>query len=283
MRRDRFAIDRPDGARIVGEALGEPGAPLLLLIGGATWSLDPWEDGLCEQLCEQRLRVVRYDQRDTGESTTYPPGKPGYGAADVIADALAIIGALGAERAHVAGLSMGGGIAQELGLAHRAHVASLTLISTTPIDPRISSLPGPDPGLFGDEPEQPGPSDREAVVERLVEDERPYAGPGNFDEARMRALAGRIFDRSSDLAARANHFLLTESTVEPDLDRLAGIPTLVVHGDADPLFPPEHGRALAAAIPGAELLILEDVGHQLPPPQTWPRLAAAIGELADRP
>jgi pimeloyl-ACP methyl ester carboxylesterase len=130
--------------------------------------------------------------------------------------------------------------------------------------------------------EHPGPDwhDRDAVIEHIVEGERPYAGPGTFDEPRMRAIAGRVVDRSNDVAASlTNHFLLDgDGPADPRLSRLGGLPTLVVHGTADPLFPVAHGRALADAIPGARLVELEDVGHQLPPPHTWELL---VDELVD--
>jgi pimeloyl-ACP methyl ester carboxylesterase len=116
------------------------------------------------------------------------------------------------------------------------------------------------------------------VIDHIVAGERPYAGPGTFDEPRMRAIAGRVVDRTDDIAASlANHLLLDDDgPADARLSRLEGLPTLVVHGTADPLFPPAHGRALAGAIPGARLVELDGVGHQLPPPQTWERLVDTL-------
>jgi pimeloyl-ACP methyl ester carboxylesterase len=185
-----------------------------------------------------------------------------------------VLDGLGIARAHVVGLSMGGGVAQYLALEHRDRLATLTLVSTTPVDPGIDGLPGPTPQLqaavagMGPDPDW---HDRDAVVDHIVEGERPYAGPGTFDEPRLRAVAGRVFDRSNDIAASlTNHFLLdSDGPGDPRLSRLAGLPTLVVHGTADPQFPLAHGRALADAVPGARLVELPDVGHQLPPPHFW--------------
>ncbi|HYP48016.1 MAG TPA: alpha/beta hydrolase [Thermoleophilaceae bacterium] len=280
-------VEVGEGAEICVEAIGERVHPAILLIGGATWSMDWWEDELCRRLAERGRLVVRYDQRDTGRSTSYPPGAPGYTGADLVSDAAAVLDALEIDRAHVVGLSMGGGIAQALALEHRDRIRSLTLMSTSPIDPRIEGLPGMTPELqatFADESAEPDWHDRDAVVDYIVEGERPYAGPGGFDEPRMRAIAGRVFERTDNVAASmTNHFLLEgDGPADPRLSRLEGLPTLVLHGTADPLFPPAHGRALAEAIPGARLIELDGVGHQLPPPHTWQRLVEALIEHTGR-
>ncbi len=279
----RTTVRVGDDVHLCVEAIGDPARPAVLLIGGATWSMDWWEDGLCRRLADRGRLVVRYDQRDTGESTSCPPGAPGYTGADLVRDAVAVLDGLGIARAHVVGLSMGGGIAQRLALEHRDRLATLTLMSTSPIDPGIEGLPGVAPELqatFAEERPDPDWRDREAVIEHIVEGERPYAGPGTFDERRVRAIAGRVVDRSTDVAASlTNHFLLEDDgPVDQRLHRLEGLPTLVVHGTADPLFPAAHGRALADAIPGARLIELDDVGHQLPPPRTWGRLIDALVE-----
>ncbi|MDD7967617.1 alpha/beta fold hydrolase [Actinomycetospora lemnae] len=276
-------VDVDEGVQLCVETLGDPDAPVLLLIGGGGWSMDWWDDDLCARLVDRGLRVVRYDPRDTGASTTWPAGSPGYTGQDMTSDALAVLDALGVERAHVTGLSMGGGIAQELALAHRDRVAALTLIATTAVDPSVGDLPGPTPAIqavFADEGPGPDWSDPAAAVTALVEAERPFAGPDAFDETRVRAIAERVVARSRDVAAAGNHFLLEGGSTGPtDLAALAGLPTLVVHGDADPLFPVEHGRALAAAIPGARLLEIPGMGHQVPPEPAWGRFVGALLDL----
>jgi pimeloyl-ACP methyl ester carboxylesterase len=274
-------VECPDGTTLAVETLGHDDGPVLLLLPGSGASRDWWDDGFCARLVGLGLRVVRHDPRDTGQSTHWPPGAPGYTATDLRDDALAVLDALGVGRAHLVGLSMGGGLAQDLALAFPGRVASLTLIATTAVDPRIGPLPRMDPGLrqaLASAP-IPDPRDPEAAVEALVEGERLVSGPA-FDEARIRAIARRVVARSRDLAAGANHQLITDGGDGPhDLAALAGLPTLVVHGAADPLFPVEHGRALAAAIPGARLLEIPGMGHQLPPASSWDVVVDAVGGI----
>jgi len=272
---------RAQSAEICVESIGDSASPAVLLIGGAASSMDWWEDELCERLAEGGRRVIRYDNRDTGRSTTWPAGDPGYSGDDLVADAVAILDALSIDAAHIAGLSMGGALAQLLGLEHRDRVLSLTLMSTTLVTGDHADLPGMTPQLAAalGRTEEPDWSNREAAIQYIVEAERPLAGPGDFDEERMRALASRVVDRSNDTeAAMTNHFLLgDEDPGGRTLGELAGIPTLVIHGTADAMFP-DHGRALAEAIPGARLIELEDVGHQYPPPRTWDVVIDALGE-----
>lgn len=270
-------------AQLCVETIGDRADPAVILVGAATWSMDWWEDDLCHRLAARGRLVVRYDQRDTGGSTSYPRGAPGYTGADLVRDVVAVLDGIGIERTHVVGLSMGGGVAQRMAIEHRARVASLTLLSTSPIDPGVGALPGPTPEIlatFSSAAPVPAWHDREAVIEHIVAGERPYAGPGSFDASRVRTLAGRVFDRTDDMGATmTNHFLLEPGSSEDHRShQLAGVPTLVLHGTADPLFPIEHGEALAASIPGARLLPLEGVGHQLPPPHLWSLVVDAIVE-----
>jgi pimeloyl-ACP methyl ester carboxylesterase len=274
-------VDVDAGVQLDVEVLGAENAPAVLLLGGAGWSRDWWDDELCARLVARGRRVIRYDQRDTGASTCWPVGAPGYSGQDLVTDAVAVLDAAGVARAHVVGLSAGGGTAQELAVARRERIASLTLIATTAIDP-VGELPGPTPAiraLFADEGPGPDWSDPEAAVTALVEGERPFAGPDAFDEARTRAIAERVVARSRDLAASTtNPFLVAAGDVggPTGLRDLADLPVLVVHGTADPVFPVEHGRALAAAIPGARLLELEGMGHQVPPESMWDRFVDAL-------
>lgn len=268
------------GGTVAAQAAGEPSAdPALLFLGGATWSRDGWSDAFCAEFVDAGVRVVRFDARDTGESTSSPVGDPGYTSADLVDDAIAVADAFDVSHIVAVGLSMGGGLAQQLAATHPERVVGLVLVSTSPADDLDRSLPGPSAEIAAtfDAPlADPDWTDRAAVIDWVVESERPYAGPGTFDEGEMRAVVGRVWDRTPSLeSAMTNHFLVAGSAPPVDLSALTSLPSIVVHGSADPLFPLAHGEALAEAL-DAPLIVLTDVGHQAPPPRTWPSLVPAI-------
>ena len=130
-----------NGAELCVDTFGDPAHPSVLLIMGSAGSMDRWEEPFCERLAAAGRYVIRYDHRDTGGSTTYPPGKPGYTSDELFADPLAILDHLGVERAHLVGLSMGGAIAQMIALEHPERVLSLTLMSTSPVGTGGAELP----------------------------------------------------------------------------------------------------------------------------------------------
>jgi pimeloyl-ACP methyl ester carboxylesterase len=245
--------------------------------------MDWWDADLCRALAAGGRRVIRYDNRDTGQSTNYAPGKPGYTGADLTTDALAVLDGHGIEAAHIAGVSMGGAIAQDLAVAEPQRVLSLTLIATSPIE-KTEGLPSPEPRiskLFASPPPSPDWTDREAVIEFMVKGEENFSGSLPLDRERLRAIAGRAFDRTRDVeASQTNHWILPEG---PRREwRLSDItaPTLVMHGTEDPLFPFAHGEAIARMIRGAELIPLEGMGHQMPPPQVWPVVVPGIVRIS---
>jgi pimeloyl-ACP methyl ester carboxylesterase len=268
-----------NGVDLCVQEFGSPADPALLLIGGAASSMDWWEDAFCERLAAGGRRVVRYDLRDTGRSTASPAGKPNYTGADLTGDAVALVDALGLAPVHLVGLSSGGGISQEVALRHPEKVATLTLMSTSPVT-HVDGLPGPEPrvtAMFADPAPEPDWSDRAAAVDHIVAGLAAFAGGYGVDEARVRAIAGRMYDRTTDIAAsQTNHWILDGG--EPTAGRLDDItaPTLVVHGTDDPLFPIAHGEATAGRIPGARLLPLPKVGHEFPPEPVWDTVVAAV-------
>lgn len=269
-----FIVTTPDDARLCAQSFGDEAAPSIVLVGGATWSMDWWEDELCRRIAARGRRVIRYDARDTGESTSYPVGAPGYTSADLAADVLAILDHLGIVSAHLVGLSMGGAIVQRVALEHPDRVASLTLIATPPVEAVGEELPEPTARLqeaLAVEQTPPDWTDRDAVISHIVDGARPFAGD-SFSDEHVRALAGRVVDRSRDIrASLSNHFHAAEVPLaDPDLERLAGLRALVIHGTADPLFPLEHGRAVARLLPRARVLELAGMGHELPPHFVWP-------------
>ena len=273
----REHIVKVNGVDLCVEAFGDPGDPAILLIHGVGNSMLSWDEALCARLSAGDRFVIRYDWRDAGRSVTYAVGAPPYTLRDLVPDAVALLDFFGIERAHLVGMSGGGSIAQLVALDHPDRVASLTLASTTAGIPWEETADLPPPARDLPIPPEPDWADRAAVVDYLVECERPYSP--RFDEAAARALAERVADRSSDIAASTNAFLVEPGA--PWRARLGDIaaPTLVVHGTDDPAFPYEHALALAAEIPGAELLPLEHTGHEYFPPHTWDIVVPAIIRL----
>lgn len=258
---------RTDGVEICTEAFGDPGNPAILLVAGLGSSMLWWDDGLCRMLAEGGRFVIRYDHRDTGRSTTYAPGRPGYTGGDLVADAVGVLDAYGIPAAHIVGVSAGGALAQLLALDHPQRVASLVLISTSLALPGDRALPPPTEEFkrFVSTARVDWP-DRESVIEYLVEYSRVLAGGLRpFDETRIRDLVRLEADRANDIAARQNHdFISDDGRRRPALSSIVA-PALVIHGTADPLFPITHGEALAEEIPGSGLLQLKDAGHGVEP------------------
>ncbi|HVW40674.1 MAG TPA: alpha/beta hydrolase [Amycolatopsis sp.] len=249
------------------ETFGAAGDPAILLIGGVSAAMDWWETEFCERLAAAGRFVIRYDHRDTGQSPTSPAGKPQYTGEDLATDPVRLLDALGVERAHLVGVSMGGGIAQHVGARYADRVRTLTLIETSPAGERVGRQPLP-AGNAPAGPPAPDWHDRAAVIDYLVESQRVYSGVP-FDEDRVRRLATQVVDRSPDMAASMTNHLLAPGG--PPAFRLADItaPTLVLHGTADPLFPLGHGAALADEIPNARFVRLENMGHEYPPARLW--------------
>jgi pimeloyl-ACP methyl ester carboxylesterase len=272
-----------NGVDLSVETFGDPAEPAILLIHGAGSSMLSWDEDLCERLAAGPRFVIRYDLRDAGRSVTYEPGAPQYALRDLVADAVGLLDSFGLESAHLVGMSAGAAIAQLVALDHPDRVASLTLASSTPGIPgqETRDLPAVSEELkafLTHEPPEPNWADRAAVIDYLVEAERPYAARSRpFDEAAMRDLAGRIFDRSANVAANLTNPFIVDAG-DPWRQRLGQVaaPTLVVHGTEDPLFPYGHALALAQEIPGAELLALEQTGHEHFPRATWDVVVPAI-------
>jgi pimeloyl-ACP methyl ester carboxylesterase len=269
-----------------GPRQGEP----LLLIMGLGLSMDFWPQGFRELLVERGFRVARFDNRDVGRSThliglgapsalsllTRRP--PGYTLADMADDAVAVLDALGWDSAHVAGVSLGGMIAQTLAGRHPGRVRSLASISSTPA-PRIGRpLPHVLPLLLA------GPvRDRDAAAERMIRVFRLIGSPAYpLPEAEIRAAAARSYDEAHDPdgVRRQLAAIVSAADRRPLLRRLR-LPALVVHGDADPLVRPSGGRATARALSGAKLVIYPGMGHDLPA-ALQPDIADEIAALARR-
>ncbi|WP_327387376.1 alpha/beta fold hydrolase [Streptomyces sp. NBC_01207] len=268
-----------DGIELCAESFGDPSDPPVLLVMGLGASMLWWEEGFCRMLAAGGRFVIRYDHRDTGRSVTYPPGRPGYTTADLVADAVRVLRAHEVPAAHVVGVSAGGALAQLLALGHAGRVRSLVLISTSGAVPDDRELPPPTEEFVrfvsAADDEEP---DADAVVEHQVAYARVLAGGRRpFDEAAARDLVRRDVERAHDVGAARNHDALTDGTIaQAPLSSIA-VPTLVIHGTADPMFPLRHGQVLAERIPGGRLLALEDAGHGVEQAD-WSTIVAAVLE-----
>ena len=268
-----------NGVELCAESFGERGDPPIILVMGMAGSMLWWDERFCRMLAGAGRFVIRYDHRDTGRSVAYEPGDPGYTGADLAADIAGVLDAYGIPAAHVVGLSMGGALAQVLALDRPDRVLSLVLISTSPAVPGERELP-PITERLRDfvATRQADWSDPESVTEYLVDYSRMLAGEGRpFDEARIRELARRDFERAGNFAASQNHGALADDGVSSDPLSSIAVPTLVIHGSDDPMFRPEHGRALAGEIPSASLLVLEGAGHGVERAD-WETIVAAIAD-----
>ncbi|MEU0658247.1 alpha/beta fold hydrolase [Streptomyces lavendulocolor] len=252
------------------ESFGDDGAPLVLLAGGTT--LLSWPDALCERLAAGGRRVVRYDLRDSGESTTTDPESPSYTLRDLAADAAALAAVLGGGPVHLAGIGVGGMVAQVAALDHPGAFSALTLVGTRPVapGPPDDDLPDHDRATMRRLFTRPMPdwTDREAVAR--------FAAAGaeilGDDPVAARELAARVWDRTPGTAPAlhtANQLGMVFSRLDCAprwRERLPGIevPALVVHGHRDPFFPVGNGEALAREIPGARLLVLPAAATAIP-------------------
>ena len=272
-----------NGVELCSEPFGVPADPPILLITGIGGSMLWWDEGFCRTLADAGRYVIRYDHRDTGRSVTYEPGRPGYDGADLLADAVGVLDAYDLAAAHLVGVSAGGAFAQLLAIGKPERVLSLVLVSTSTATGGERGLPPPTEEFrrFAAEATVDW-SDPDSLVEYLVGYSRVLSGGRRpFDEAYVRELLGREIARARDVEALQNHDVIPggEQSSKP-LSSITA-PTLVIHGTADPMFPVEHGQALAGEITGAGLLTLQGAGHGVDPAD-FETVAAAIVEHTGR-
>jgi pimeloyl-ACP methyl ester carboxylesterase len=278
------ALYRIDGVELCAQTFGRRDDPAVLLIMGAMASMVWWPAELCERLAARGRFVVRYDQRDTGRSETHPLGPPAYSVDDLAADAIGLLDALGIRQATLAGMSLGGFIAQLVALRAPERVRALALIASEPLGPGEPGLPGIDPAVLAYHAGAAGLdwSDRAAVIDYMVGGWRLLAGSARpFDEALIRGLAGEEVRRARDPRAAANHAMLAGG--EAWFGRLAEIrqPAVVIHGSDDNVLPYGNALALARDIRGARLVTLQGAGHELHP-LDWDTIVDEVVAVGER-
>jgi pimeloyl-ACP methyl ester carboxylesterase len=252
-----------NGVQLCTEPFGDAANPSILLVMGIGASMLWWEEEFCRMLADGGRFVIRYDHRDTGRSVTYEHGRPGYTGGDLVADAAGVLDAYEIPAAHIVGVSAGASFGQVLALDFPDRVLSLVLISTSPALPGDRELPAPT-GDFGRfvSTARVDWSDTDSVIDYQVDYSRVLAGGRRpFDEAALRDLVRRDVERARDPVAMQNHDVIPDDDRQREPVSSISAPTLVIHGTADPMFPIEHGEALADEIPGARVLRLEGAGH----------------------
>jgi pimeloyl-ACP methyl ester carboxylesterase len=279
---------------IAWEARGAPEHPAVLLIMGIAAQMVHWPLGFLQALVARDLYVVRFDNRDSGHSGHLhgapPPDLPAvlrgdrssasYTLSNMAADAAGLLDALEIDATHAVGASMGGAIAQTLAIEHPARVRSLTSMMFTTGDPSVGQVhPETMKAVFGGPPA----TTREAFIARAVRNAAAVGSPSYpSDPAAVAEVAGIAWDRDHDDVAVARQAVATVASGDrtPRLRELR-VPALVVHGLADTMIDPSGGRATAAAIPGAELVLIEGMGDNLPP-GLWDRLADHVAAVVRR-
>src|SRR4051794_25410944 len=252
-----------NGVALCAESFGDPADSPILLVMGLGGSMLWWDEEFCRMLSDGKRFVIRYDHRDTGRSVTYRPGNPPYNGAVLVADAVGVLDAYGVAAAHVVGVSAGGEFAQLPAVGFADRVLSLVLISTSPAMPvdRDLAPPTQEFARFVATAEVDW-TDHQSVVDYLVEYSCVLNGDRRaFDEAASREFVRRDLERARSVAALQNHDAIADDDPPREPLSMIDVPTLVIHGTADPMFPLQHGEALVEEIPGATLLRLEGAGH----------------------
>ena len=282
-----------NGIELEYDTFGDPSNPPMLLVMGLGIQMLGWDERFCNMLADRGYFVIRFDNRDVGLSSKIEGGSPPdlmklmggdfssatYTLDDMAADAAGLLDELGIEKAHVVGVSMGGMIGQTLAIRHPERVLSLTSIMSTTGSPAVG------------QPRQdvlmalitPAPADRQGFVDHQVNTFKLIGSPDYpMQEDEFRDLIGRSYDR----AFYPEGFMRQLTGILASGDRTAAlaqvnVPTLVIHGEADPLIAPDGGDATAKAIPGAKLVKIPGMGHDLPP-ALWPRFVDEIVANAER-
>ncbi|MGO9197877.1 MAG: alpha/beta fold hydrolase [Acidimicrobiales bacterium] len=276
------------GTELCYETLGAPEGPPILLIMGLGTQMIAWPDDFCRDLAARGNFVIRFDNRDVGHSTHFNHlgapdpirsllrrAQPVYRLDDMASDAVGLLDALGIGSAHVVGASMGGFIAQILAVGNPGRLRSLGLIMTSTGARRVGRPRARVIAKIGRRRRMD--ADRESAISLVLDVARVIGSPGYpFDEAHLRDLAGRGYDRAYDPSG----YLRQMAAIMSQGDRTAAlrsiaVPTVVIHGLADPLVNPSGGRAIARAIPGSRFVGLAGMGHDLPK-ALWPRIADEI-------
>lgn len=288
-----MASTTANGVTIEYETFGVADDPTLLLVNGLGSQLINYEPAFCDQLVGRGFHVVVFDNRDVGLTSKtagpvpdvaafmskYRAGEPvtgtPYTLRDMANDGFAVLDAIGADRAHVAGMSMGGMIVQRMAIDRPERVLSMTSIMSTTGAPEVGNATPEAAAVLVSAP----PADRDGYIEHTVNTRR-VTGGSHFSAEYWREQAGRVFDRMFHPVGSAFQIAAVASDGDRSAElRSLRIPSLVIHGRVDPLITLSGGEATAAAIPDAELLIIDTMGHDLPE-EIWDEVVEAMTAVA---
>jgi pimeloyl-ACP methyl ester carboxylesterase len=285
-------IVRTNGVELRTQAFGDPRDSALLLIMGATASMRRWPDEFCIRLAEAGRFVIRYDNRDTGRSTAFPAGAPGYTVRDLADDAVGVLDGYGIDSAHVAGWSMGGMVTQNIAIHHPARIRSAFLFGTSPDASAITTVTsgvGKDSGALTPPPPLALElfaflatvdwTDEAQAIDAWLREDAVLLGPGDtpapdLDRANVAVM---VREARNIVSHRKNHGIVVATSYWRDRLKDIRTPTLVMHGTHDYCLPLDHAKAMANEIPGAKLVVIEGMGHVLSPTSRyWNVLADAL-------
>ncbi len=286
---------KANGIELEYETFGDPADPPVLLVMGLGAQLTSWDVELCRMLADRGRYVIRFDNRDVGLSTKLEGARVDvlatvasafggqhvdapYTLSDMAADAVGLLDMLGLAAAHVVGASMGGMIVQTLAIEHPDRVLTMTSIMSTTGNRAVGGAQPEAMEVLLNRP----PADREGAIEASVVASRIIGSPTLFDEARARRRASEAYDRCFYPEGTGRQLVAIMASGSRD-DRLPGVtaPTLVIHGKVDPLVGVSGGERTAELVPGAELLVFDEMGHDLPQP-LWPAIVDAIVRHTER-
>ncbi len=275
---------KSNGIELEYDTFGSADDPALLLIMGFSAQMTAWDEAFCQLIAGNGFHVIRFDNRDVGLSSRIEgevdiaqlfsgdvKSVP-YTLDDMADDAAGLLEALDIDSAHIVGASMGGMIAQCFAIRHPEKTRSLcSIMSTTGSTAVGQATPEAMAALMA-----PAPTNRDEAIERGVASGRVISSKVHFDEAKAAKRAGEAYDRAYDPkgVARQMGAIAAQTDRAPQLAEVTA-PTLVIHGKGDPLVQLSGGEATAAAVPGSQLLVLDDMGHDLPEP-LWPQIVDAI-------
>lgn len=275
------------------DAFGDPSKPALLLVSGLGSQCITYLDELCERFVEAGFYTIRYDNRDVGLSTKFSHVEPDFGAvitalqegrepdvpyrlSEMATDGMAVLDHLGIEKAHVAGMSMGGMLVQTMAIEHPERLLSVTSIMSTTGDRNVGRATRQANELLL----KPAGTTKQDAIERAIEGAQAWGSPEHFDADRIAEITGRSYDRAFFPDGVARQLMAINSS--PDrTEALAATttPMLVLHGDQDNLIDQSGGLRTAEVTPGAKLVILEGMGHDLPMAY-WDRIVTLISDHA---